>query len=235
LPNGVDGIQICTGIFGRVPGAKTAMHSTTDPASAAAAAALESDPFYRCITVEFAADIARRRAALRSYLDYSIAEGMRIGRVVHLEAAESGVAIWLLPQIHRIQELERTRKRAFLHQLLGESGCANYHGIVEYMSNRARALVGSDAWYLSIVAVARQQQGCGLGARLLAPTLAEADAAGVVCYLETFSLRSRGFYERLEFLTRAEFAEPTTAAHYAIMTRLPRSARGRRRPAAPAC
>jgi GNAT superfamily N-acetyltransferase len=201
------------------------MHPTIDPASAAAAAALESDPFYRCITVEFAADIARRRAALRVYLDYSIEEGMRIGRVVHLEKADSGVAIWLLPQVHEIQERERTHKHAFTRQLLGESGSANYCAMVEYMSRRARTVVGSEAWYLSIVAVARHEQGRGLGARLLAPTLAEADAAGAVCYLETFGRRSRSFYERLEFLTRAEFAEPTTGAQYAIMTRLPRRAR----------
>jgi len=209
------------------------MHPKIDPASAAAAVALESDPFYRCITVEFAADAARRREALRAYLDYSIEEGMRIGRVVHLEEADSGVAIWLLPQIHEIQERERAHKHAFLRQLLGESGSANYCAMVEYMSGRAHTVVGSDAWYLSIVAVARHEQGRGLGARLLAPTLAEADAARALCYLETFGHKSRSFYERLEFLTRAEFAEPTTAARYAIMTRLPRSVvsgeRGRQR------
>lgn len=199
------------------------MHSTIDPASNAAAAALESDPFYRCITVEFATDIARRRAALRAYLDYSSAEGMRIGRLVHLEEAHVGVAIWLLPQTDEVLERERAHKHAFLRAVLGESGRANYHSIVDYMSGRARAVTGSDAWYLSIVAVAPQGQGRGLGARLLAPTLAEADAAGALCYLETFGRRSRGFYERLGFLTRAEFAEPTTRARYAIMTRLPGS------------
>lgn len=199
------------------------MHPTIDPASNAAAAALESDPFYRCITVEFASDIARRRAVLRAYLDYSSAEGMRIGRVVHLEEAHGGVAIWLLPQAEEVLERERALKHAFLREVLGESGRANYRSIVDYMSSQARAVTGSDAWYLSIVAVAPEGQGRGLGARLLAPTLAEADAAGAICYLETFGRRSRGFYERLGFLTRAEFTEPTTRAQYAIMTRLPGS------------
>lgn len=196
------------------------MHSTIDPASNAAVAALESDPFYRCITVEFATDIARRRAALRAYLDYSSAEGMRIGRVVHLEEAHAGVAIWLLPQSQDIHERERAHKHAFLREVLGERGSANYHRMVDYMSGHARTVTGSDAWYLSIVAVAPQEQGRGLGARLLAPTLAEADAAGAVCYLETFGRRSRGFYGRLGFLTRAEITEPTTQAQYAVMTRL---------------
>jgi len=194
-----------------------------DPASNAAVAALESDPFYRCITVEFATDIARRRAALRAYLDYSSAEGMRSGRVVHLEEAHVGVAIWLLPQIPEIQERERAHKHAFLREVLGERGSANYHRMLDYMSGHARTVIGSDAWYLSIVAVAPEEQRRGFGARLLAPTLAEADAAGAACYLETFGRRSRGFYERLGFLTRAEFTEPTTQAQYAVMTRLPRS------------
>jgi len=197
------------------------MHSTIDPASNAAVAALESDPFYRCITVEFATDIARRRAALRAYLDYSSAEGMRIGRVVHLEEAHAGVAIWLLPQSQDIQERERAQKHAFLREVLGVRGSANYHSMVDYMSGHARAVTRSDSWYLSIVAVAPQAQGRGLGARLLAPTLAEADAAGAVCYLETFGRRTRGFYERLSFLTCAEINEPTTQAQYAVMTRLP--------------
>ncbi len=198
------------------------MQPTIDPACNAAAAALQSDPFYRCITAEFASDDVRQRAALCAYLDYSIGQGTRIGRVVHLEEADLGVAIWLLPQIPEIQERERSRKHAFLRQVLGESGCLSYQRIVDYMSARARTLVASDAWYLSIVAVAPQAHGRGLGARLLAPTLVEADAAGVSCYLETFSVRTRGFYERLEFVTRAEFTEPTTGAQYAIMTRIPK-------------
>ena len=198
------------------------MHPAIDPACHAAAAALESDPFYRCITAEFASDEARRRAALSAYLDYSIAQGIRIGRVVHLEQAELGVAVWLLPQIREIQGRERAHKHAFLRELLGESGCLSYHRMVDYMSAQARTVVASDAWYLSIVAVAPHAQGGGLGASLLAPTLAEADAAGAVSYLETFSARSRRFYERLAFVTRAEFVEPTSAAQYAILTRAPK-------------
>jgi GNAT superfamily N-acetyltransferase len=95
--------------------------------------------------------------------------------------------------------------------------------MVGYMSARARSVVASDAWYLSIVAIAPHAQGRGLGARLLAPTLAEADAARAVCYLETFSSRSRRFYERLGFVAQGEFPEPTTGAQYAILTRVPKS------------
>jgi GNAT superfamily N-acetyltransferase len=192
-----------------------------DPASAAAVSALEHDPFYRSITAEFDGDDTRRRATLAAYFDYSIAQGTRIGRVVHLEADRIGVAVWVLPQSEEVQERERLRKRLYLHGVLGEVGCELYERIVEYMTARARTVVASSSWYLSIVAVAPQAQGRGLGARLLAPTLAEADAATAVCYLETFNPRTLQFYERLGFVTRAEFEEPTTRAQYAIMVRVP--------------
>lgn len=198
----------------------TDMPPPIDPASHAAAAALESDPFYRCITAQFAADEARRRAVLSAYLDYSIGQGKRIGRVVHLEEADLGVAIWLLPQTDEVRKRERAHRHEFLGPLLGESGCTNYHRMVDYMSARASALIPIDAWYLSIVAIAPHAQGRGLGARLLASTLAEADAARAVCYLETFSSRSRRFYERLGFVAQGEFPEPTSGARYAILTRV---------------
>ena len=79
------------------------MDPPIDPASDAAAAALDSEPFYRCIAVQFAADSVRRRAVLSRYLDYSIAQGLRIGRVVHLETPALGVAIWQLPQSPQIE------------------------------------------------------------------------------------------------------------------------------------
>ena len=199
-----------------------------DPACPAAVSALEHDPFYAYISAEFGADPMRRRSALAAYFDYSIRQGAQIGRVVHLEEADIGVAVWLLPQSDDVQERERSRKRAYLHAVLGEYGCERYERIVAYMSARAGTVVGKESWYLSIVAIAPQAQGRGLGARLLAPTLAEADAAMAVCYLETFNPRSLHFYERLGFVTRAEFEEPATRAQYTIMVRAPRNNPGDR-------
>jgi len=182
-----------------------------DPACPAAVSALEHDPFYAYISAEFGADPMRRRSALAAYFDYSIRQGAQIGRVVHLEEADIGVAVWLLPQSDDVQERERSRKRAYLHAVLGEYGCERYERIVAYMSARAGTVVGR-----------------GLGARLLAPTLAEADAAMAVCYLETFNPRSLHFYEHLGFVTRAEFDEPATRAQYTIMVRAPRNNPGDR-------
>ena len=86
---------------------------------------------------------------------------------------------------------------------------------------KSATLVDESAWYLSIVAVDPAVQGQGLGRILLEPTIAEADRAGVTCYLETFSQRNLPFYQRLGFETAALFTEPTTGADYAVMVRRP--------------
>jgi GNAT superfamily N-acetyltransferase len=89
------------------------------------------------------------------------------------------------------------------------------------MSAKSATLVGDAAWYLSIVAVDPAAQGQGLGRILLEPTIAEADRAGVTCYLETFSQRNLSFYQRLGFAAAARFTEPTTGSDYTVMIRPP--------------
>jgi GNAT superfamily N-acetyltransferase len=194
-----------------------------DPASASAVAALESDPFYRAIAVDHREDPQSLRALLAAYFDYSIAEGRALGRCSHLSIAAAGVAVWLLPQPPRVQIDSAQEKHAFLQRLLGPRGRENYQQIVSHMKHNAQGLVSSSAWYLSIIAVDPRLQGRGLGQQLLAPTLADADECGAVCYLETFSPRNVGFYERSGFTTRGLFYEPTATSDYAVMVRGPAS------------
>jgi RimJ/RimL family protein N-acetyltransferase len=56
---------------------------------------------------------------------------------------------------------------------------------------------------------------------LLEPTLHQADAAQVPCFLETYNAASLRFYSRLGFEAMAEHLEPTTHARYWIMMRTP--------------
>ncbi len=146
-----------------------------------------------------------------------------MGRTVHLADHACGVAVWLLPQSEQTQIEAAREKRSFVQHNLDALGAANYYRIIEFMSGKAEAIVGPDAWYLSIIAIDPASQGRGLGRALLAPTLAEADASNAVSYLETFSARNLPFYERLGFATLAQFDEPTTRAQYAIMVRNPQT------------
>jgi predicted N-acetyltransferase YhbS len=80
------------------------------------------------------------------------------------------------------------------------------------------------AFLLATVGVRRDDQGRGLGARVLRPGLAEADRAGLPAVLETSSERNVRFYQRLGFAVTGEAQVPDGGPHVWAM----------RRPAAPA-
>ena len=192
-----------------------------DPASQSAVAALETDPFYRSICAPHSDDVVMRRGILERYFDYSIQEGRELGRVIHLPNEAQGVAVWLLPQPEDIESQAARQKHAFLKTIFTPEGCKNYDSMIEFMSSKSAPLIKDDAWYLSIIAVDPEFQGQGLGRKLLEPTIAEADRAGAMCYLETFSDRNVRFYQRLGFTVGARFTEPTTEADYALLIRVP--------------
>lgn len=182
---------------------------------------LQFDPFYVAIAEKFVDDSARRREALARYFDYSMTEGAYGGRLVIWPEGALGAAVWLLPRDKNTSRGQSMAKTAFLTEALGTQGCETYHRIVDFMAPRAMAVVARSAWYLSIIGVAPSAQGQGIGARLLESTLAEADAAGVPCYLETFDSRNPRFYQRLGFSPVGTHMEPITRSTYTIMSRPP--------------
>lgn len=187
--------------------------------SPALVAALITDPFYRAITADFAVDSVLVKRVLQSYFEYSLSEAKRTGRCVVADDSKLGASAWLLPRTEQVQASESAAKASFLAATLGPRGNINYQRIIEFMSPLASIAVPSGAWYLSIIGIDPEAQGQGTGARLLKPTLSEADAAGAACYLETFSPRNIRFYERLGFRSVASQIEPCTAAPYVIMRR----------------
>lgn len=189
--------------------------------SLALAKSLLSDSFYSAITIDFAHDEAKRLEVLAAYVAYSLAEAAKIGLLVENDKA---AAAWILPMSVQEEHEASAQKQAFLKQKLGAKGKQHYDAIVEFMSPRAPLVVADGAWYLSILAVAPEAQNQGIGARLLAPTLQQADDAGRACYIETFVARNMSFYERLGFVEVARHFEPTTQVDYMIMLRQPKLA-----------
>jgi GNAT superfamily N-acetyltransferase len=205
------------------------MTASNSPATVAALVdSLRYDPFYVTLTSEFADNEAHRRQALARYFDYSMSEGARMGRLVVWPDESVGAAVWLLPAEKSVYDAEAKAKAEFLAAAIGATGWDAYRRITHFMRPRAVAAVIESAWYLSIVGVTPSAQGQGIGKRLIEPTLAEADNAGVDCYLETFDRRNPAFYERLGFSAVASHAEPVTGATYTIMRRRPKASRGLR-------
>ena len=188
-------------------------------ASVALAESLYDDPFYQAITAGFAHDLPARKHALEKYFHYSLVEAQRTGRCVLASDPTLGAAAWLLPRTPELEAVESAEKSEFLGEVLGAPGKRTYYRIVRFMAPLAKKAVPSGAWYLSIIGIRPSEQGRGLGASLVAGTLAEASQAKATCYLETFTPRSLRFYERLGFRRAAEHLEPTTNKPYVVMQR----------------
>ena len=188
-------------------------------ASAALVESLFDDPFYWAITADFGNDLAARKYVLSRYFYYSLEEAERTGRSVVAPDPRLGAAAWLLPRSARIDAWESSAKSEFLASALGPRGRENYYRILRYMAPLAARMVPAGAWYLSIIGILPSAQGQGLGATLLACTLAEASHANATCYVETFTPRNLRFYERLGFCRVAEYLEPTTNKEYVVMRR----------------
>jgi GNAT superfamily N-acetyltransferase len=63
-------------------------------------------------------------------------------------------------------------------------------------------------WYLGILATHPSRQGEGLASTVIAPVLAQADADGLPCCLETSTPQNRAFYERRGFTEATPVALP---------------------------
>ena len=188
-------------------------------ASAALVASLIDDPFYWAITDDFGPGLPAREQALTRYFEYSLEEARRTGRCVVAPDPTLGAAAWLLPRTSDVDAAESQAKADHFASILGPQGNRNYHQMVRYMAPLAARVVPEDAWYLSIIGVLPSAQGQGIGASLLAETLAEASTAGASCYLETFAPRNLRFYERQGFTRVAEHLEPVTGKPYVVMRR----------------
>jgi hypothetical protein len=107
---------------------------------------LRHDPFYLAITQQFRNDEGRRRRALARYFDYSMNEGVRIGRLVVWPDASVGAAVWLLPTETSTYNAEREAKAEFLEERIGTSSRDVYARIMKFMVPRASAAVDSSSW-----------------------------------------------------------------------------------------
>lgn len=153
----------------------------------------------------------------------AIAEASAVGEVQR--ADPDGAALWITPEAApQDRAFHAAQRRQALQALLGPVGFSNFVAICEAMEHQLPPAL-ADAWYLSILGVRPEARGQGLAQRLLAPTLARADACGAVCYLETFNPLSLPFYRRLGFTDETPCREPVTARDYWLLARPARSPR----------
>lgn len=192
----------------------------TEPLLHTLAMALQDDPFYRAVTVDHAHTPERRAQCLREYFRPAWVEAAEVGRLDTI--GTDAAALWITA--HSPQRLADAcaRKLAVLRTCLGPAGWRNYEAIVDSMEQQVPQTLPAGSWYLSILGVNPAVQGGGLGARVMAPALAAADAAQVHCYIETYNARSVPFYQRQGFTESHEGFEAVTQSVYWTMVRPPR-------------
>ena len=72
-------------------------------------------------------------------------------------------------------------------------------GVFDYTERLHQRAMPGPHWYLMALGVAPASQGQGIGSSLIQPVLAQADAAGLPCYLETETKRNVAFYQKHGF------------------------------------
>jgi len=144
-----------------------------------------------------------------------------VGEVQRLPEVEA-VAVWSRPG--RRHETPEERGRAGFDELpaiLGDEAFDRFGNAYATVDRRHSEAIARDHWFLQFIAVDPAEQGSGAGSRLLAPTLARADAAGQPCYLDNFSEANLAFYGKHGFRAVVDEVEPTSGLRFWGMLREP--------------
>jgi len=180
--------------------------------------ALIPDPFYIELLRDIPGGEPEKRETLMRYMDYSMTEGEKYGRLTITGDISYGAAIWTKPLDTETDNEKSLQKKHFIKTYMGETSLNAYLTIVSFMSEQLGE-VPPDAWYLSIAGIKPAHQGRGLGVDLLMKVINETDKNGIPTYLETFTPRNIKFYERMGYKITKEIAEPVTGCPYWIMVR----------------
>jgi GNAT superfamily N-acetyltransferase len=180
--------------------------------------ALIPDPFYIELLCGIPGGRREKQEALMRYMDYSMTESEKYGRLTITDENPFGAAIWSKPLDVETDNEKSLLKKDFIKTHMGETSLNAYLTIVSFMSEQLGE-VPPDAWYLSIAGIKPDYQRQGLGAGLLMKVLNETDKNGIPTYLETFTPKNIRFYERMGYQIVREVLEPVTGCSYWIMVR----------------
>jgi ribosomal protein S18 acetylase RimI-like enzyme len=182
------------------------------------ARAFDPDPIWQAVFP----DPARRAPALRSMFRGLARLNLRYGRPLATDDT-TAVALWRPPgAAPRLWDTLATR--AALPRAVAAFHPVERHRLLRTLrqfDGRRAALVPQPHWYLESIGVEPALQGRGLGTALLAPVLAEADAAGVPAYLETETEDNVRFYQRLGFVVAEEEVADALQVPVWLMVRPP--------------
>lgn len=179
------------------------------------ARAFYDDPFM----TYFLPDDDQRFRELPWFMAVAARAAFGIGRVDTNERV-GGCAVWLRPGA--TDPDPALFAEAGLHdgpRRLGEAAMLRFGSVMQHLGGLHERWAPEPHWYLMILGVDPPHQGRGVGGELIAPVLAEADAAGLPAYLETQKARNVPFYRRHGFEVVEETDAPSGGPHWWLMKR----------------
>ncbi len=180
------------------------------------ARAFQGDPMFAYLEP----DGLRRARRLPWFFGAALRLGRQQGRVVIDE--DRGAAIWLPPGRTAIGLPAVVRSGLVAAPLrLGLGASQRFAELTAAFEEAGQGVHGDSYWHLFILGVEPRSQGLGIGSRLVAPVLAEADTTRRPCYLETLAESNLGFYRRHGFEV-AEHLRPEGLPEFWTMLRAPR-------------
>jgi GNAT superfamily N-acetyltransferase len=181
--------------------------------------AFQDDPAY---TVIFP-DPAERTGSLRRLWGGLLTVTLRYGQV-YTTTGLHGVACWMPPGDGG-NFLWQSLRTGFALQrpvfTFSSAARKRFLDVIGHLEQVRKQAMPRPHWYLWALGVDPPHQGQGVGGQLLQPVLAEADAAGLPCYLETETERNVAFYRKHRFDVATAGPDPRQGVMVWTMVREP--------------
>lgn len=161
-------------------------------------------------------DRSRRTQRLTRAFDEELRWFLRLGCTTTVED-RAGAAVWAPPHMRRVSPGAKVRIAVAYRSLIG----SRLRGAVQLLNAMERSRPAEAHWYLAMLGTDPAHQGRGIGAALLAPTLARCDEEGVGAYLESSKEANVVWYRRHGFEVTKELTHPSGPSLW-LMWRDPR-------------
>ena len=159
--------------------------------------AFHGDPLWNAVF----ADVPERAATFRSFSETPLRYSLRYGGVHANSEQLQGIVAWVPGERADMSFWALVASGAFgpMMRVGSRVGATLQHVFRPWSQARRRHMRGRRFIYVTVVGVAREHQGRGIGGRLMRCIGEAGDRSGLPVYLETETEGNARFYERLGF------------------------------------
>ncbi len=199
------------------------LHALTRADIAAATAVLmdafHDDPLWNAVF----ADVPEREATFRAFTETPLRYSLRYGGVHAANAQLEGVVAWVPGERADMSFWGLLASGALgpMMRVGSRLGATLQQVFNPWSRARRRHMRGRRFTYVTVIGVAREHQGRGIGGRLMRGLGEASDRSGLPLYLETETEGNAHFYERLGFQVLETMTLPVVELPAWLMVREP--------------